>query len=202
VSASLTAELSIKLIPRLEGLGAHLALAGRLSARRLEAGGRVFELDDGVEYDLELTNTGGAVLLSGKLRAQAQAVCDRCLSAAVLELDAELQEYLVFCDSARDSDRAPDRAPDRARESEKAEPADSPELTLVSPSADTDLLPFIESALVFELPMTVLCTPACAGLCPRCGANRNVDACGCDDKPPDGGAFAVLEQLLEKADDA
>lgn len=34
--------------------------------------------------------------------------------------------------------------------------------------------------LVLALPMRVLCNESCAGLCPSCGANRNLaEACGC-----------------------
>ena len=35
-------------------------------------------------------------------------------------------------------------------------------------------------ALLLELPMAPRCREDCAGLCPRCGADRNLGPCGCD----------------------
>jgi uncharacterized protein len=32
---------------------------------------------------------------------------------------------------------------------------------------------------VLSLPAKVLCDFACKGLCPRCGANLNLEECGC-----------------------
>lgn len=34
--------------------------------------------------------------------------------------------------------------------------------------------------LIVNMPMKVLCKPDCKGVCPRCGANRNLQDCGCD----------------------
>ncbi|SKC87144.1 YceD family protein [Maledivibacter halophilus] len=38
----------------------------------------------------------------------------------------------------------------------------------------------IEEALAFSLPMKVLCSEECKGLCPNCGQNLNIDECNCD----------------------
>jgi uncharacterized protein len=38
--------------------------------------------------------------------------------------------------------------------------------------------PLIES-LSLMMPLKPLCTPACKGLCPACGANLNLKTCGC-----------------------
>ena len=42
-----------------------------------------------------------------------------------------------------------------------------------------------------NLPMTILCTPECKGLCPKCGANLNKTACNCPGVESD----AVWEKL-------
>ena len=42
---------------------------------------------------------------------------------------------------------------------------------------DTDLI--LTEQLVFAVPMKPLCAASCMGLCPQCGANLNLGACGC-----------------------
>lgn len=37
----------------------------------------------------------------------------------------------------------------------------------------------LRQALVLNLPFRSLCSPACRGLCPRCGANLNAGPCAC-----------------------
>jgi uncharacterized protein len=42
-----------------------------------------------------------------------------------------------------------------------------------------DLEPLARDAVLLELPLAPLCTDACRGLCPRCGADLNAGDCGC-----------------------
>jgi len=42
-----------------------------------------------------------------------------------------------------------------------------------------DLAEMIRQQIVLALPMQPLCREDCAGLCPVCGKNRNVDPCDC-----------------------
>jgi uncharacterized protein len=44
------------------------------------------------------------------------------------------------------------------------------------------------------LPVKPLCRDDCAGLCPRCGADRNETPCGCSETAPNS-PFAVLAAL-------
>lgn len=42
-----------------------------------------------------------------------------------------------------------------------------------------DLGPLVREALLLEVPMTRVCRPDCAGLCPGCGADLNQETCRC-----------------------
>lgn len=42
-----------------------------------------------------------------------------------------------------------------------------------------DLSPLVREAMILSLPTRPLCSEDCRGLCPRCGANRNLGACDC-----------------------
>ena len=43
----------------------------------------------------------------------------------------------------------------------------------------------VREQVLLNLPGRALCREECKGLCPRCGANRNVTECGCVEEQPD-----------------
>jgi uncharacterized protein len=43
----------------------------------------------------------------------------------------------------------------------------------------------LREQVLLSLPVRTLCKPDCKGLCPRCGQNRNSQACSCDEGPSD-----------------
>jgi len=43
-----------------------------------------------------------------------------------------------------------------------------------------DLTQLVEDSILLHLPMRHLCDVNCQGLCPVCGADRNVTQCSCD----------------------
>lgn len=47
---------------------------------------------------------------------------------------------------------------------------------------EIDLSPLIREAMILSLPTRPLCGEECRGLCPRCGVNRNLEACDCRDE--------------------
>ncbi|MBR2906935.1 MAG: DUF177 domain-containing protein [Clostridia bacterium] len=59
----------------------------------------------------------------------------------------------------------------------------------------------LREELVLELPMRVLCSPDCPGLCPKCGKPLKNGDCGCVQKETDP-RWDVLRQLLQKEDNA
>jgi uncharacterized protein len=42
-----------------------------------------------------------------------------------------------------------------------------------------DLSPLVRDLALLDAPLAPVCGPTCAGLCPVCGINRNVDVCTC-----------------------
>jgi uncharacterized protein len=71
--------------------------------------------------------------------------------------------------------------------------ADVPERAITAP--ETEIGYYLKDSLALEdvlreqvllsLPLRTLCKPDCKGLCPRCGENRNSQACSCDVGPSD-----------------
>jgi uncharacterized protein len=60
------------------------------------------------------------------------------------------------------------------------------DLDVYSYDGDTlDVAPIAEERVQMSIPMKPLCREDCQGLCPGCGADRNLGPCGCGDPKPD-----------------
>jgi uncharacterized protein len=57
-----------------------------------------------------------------------------------------------------------------------------------------DLGAYLREVVALALPVQPRCREECRGLCPRCGADRNLESCRCEAEPPHS-PFAVLAGL-------
>lgn len=57
-----------------------------------------------------------------------------------------------------------------------------------------DMAPAVREYVLLEIPDGPLCREACAGICPVCGADLNLSACGCDTSVRDE-RWAALDGL-------
>jgi uncharacterized protein len=172
-----------RLLPGLVELGSTRELTGVLPCERLDLGSRYFALNDGIPYELTLTNTGGGILLAGNARATGTAECARCLEDASFEVQGEVEGYFIL-----DPDRQDERLLDD-------------EFTAVGADGMVDLGIPIVAAVIYELPQLLLCREDCAGLCPVCGANLNERRCDCATKTPLDGPFAVLGRIIGESEE-
>jgi uncharacterized protein len=105
-----------------------------------------------VPADLTVTKASSGTVLDLSFRARLEGPCFRCLADASLELRIGASEY------------------------QAVKPGDDPDLR--SPYVTDDLLElsaWAHDALVLELPDKILHDPDCAGLCPVCGKDLNVE---------------------------
>lgn len=117
-------------------------------------------------------NEAGILRLEGTLTADMLCVCDRCgeefESLKEMELDATIVEE---------------------------NPEDDPSLFTLQGN-EIDLDEILSTCFILDMETKFLCREDCKGLCPQCGKNLNLGACGC--RKPRDPRFAVLEQLLDK----
>jgi uncharacterized protein len=139
-------------------------------ASRLEARATAEELQlppaewpVGIEASLGLDRTGDLVSVRGKVRSSARLECVRCLQTFELPLAVDLTVVA-------------DRAGGRVRLEEELEADD---YMLFHDGRQLDLREQARESLLLELPITPHCREDCRGLCPRCGADLNLGACGC-----------------------
>jgi uncharacterized protein len=109
---------------------------------------------------------GEEVELQGRLSATVEATCARCLKPVVLPLAAKLSERFVAAVSWRDEEQHELREED---------------LNLAVFSGEAiELDDLVREEILLAMPAQVLCREDCKGLCPTCGADRNLNSCDCE----------------------
>lgn len=112
------------------------------------------------------------VALSGRTAAE----CARCLDDVDLHVATEFTELYAFDERSMTDAQL-----------------------LVPANHQIDLAPLAREYLLLDMPITPLCRPDCAGLCPVCGVNRNREDCG--HEPSTGGShFSALKNFTDSED--
>jgi len=107
-----------------------------------------------VEVDVVLESVVGGVAVAGTVQAQWTGMCRRCLEPAAGSLALRVREH--FTEGGDGEETYPLR------------------------DGEVDLEPMVRDAVLLELPQAPLCRDGCLGLCPMCGADRNVELCACE----------------------
>jgi uncharacterized protein len=126
-----------------------------------------------VPADLTVTKASSGTVMDLSFRARLEGPCFRCLADSVLEVAIDAQEYHA-AKSGEDEDlRSPYVADDLL-----------------------DLSAWAHDALALELPDKILHDPDCAGLCPVCGKDLNVEPHTHEERHGDP-RWAALEALRD-----
>lgn len=109
--------------------------------------------------------------VSGLIEGDAEVECTRCLKPI---------EHKLAIDFAVSFVTPEDFAADKEREVSPEDLA-----TDVLDSERVDIKDVVREQILLELPEQVFCKPDCKGLCPQCGADRNLIDCKCDEREID-----------------
>lgn len=132
----------------------------------LVGGDRVYTVGGTGHLRARLQRVEDTVHVAGEASVALQAACVRCLEPAAVELVVPLELALV-----------PRTALPAAGEDGELETAD---LGVGSHDGHlVDLEACVRDELLLALPQRPLCRADCAGLCDRCGHNRNAGPCAC-----------------------
>jgi uncharacterized protein len=111
------------------------------------------------------------IRLRGNFAGKFEVPCARCVEPVEIPLEADFD--LIFRPADAD--------------------AEATERSITAP--ETEIGYYLKDSLLLEdvlreqvllsLPVRTLCKPDCKGLCQRCGANRNSQACECEEGPSD-----------------
>lgn len=108
-----------------------------------------------VEVQGSAVFTGEDFFLKGSIRAEYVATCCRCLKEAPSEMSISFTEEFA----KNEDENHPDRYLYRGESLELGQ--------------------MIGDLISLNTPMRHLCSEDCKGLCPSCGADRNLSECGC-----------------------
>ena len=140
-------------------------------------GSMVFPVTDKRPVDLSFTNIGkGKVRINGSMEITFAMNCDRCLKPVEQTMGFRFDRE-VF---------APDMTETMTDGEEDQEFMDGCQLNV------EDLL---NSEIVMNWPMKVLCKPDCKGICRQCGKDLNTGTCDCDTFVPDP-RMAVIKDIF------
>ena len=79
---------------------------------------------------------------------------------------------------------------------------DDAALEFVAEEGKIQLEAMATEQLYLSLPLKPVCSDTCRGLCPTCGANRNLDPCTCSDQPIDPRLAPLLRFRERKSEES
>lgn len=138
------------------------SFSGSFAPESLSAGPDEYVFAQPLAWNVVLTNTGGALLVSGIVTGTGTTACARCLDSLDVAISGEVEGYFLL----------------DAEEAEEEEAAEE-DFGVLGPDNTIDLVPLLEAAILVDLPLQPLCRENCAGICPDCGANLNESSCDC-----------------------
>jgi uncharacterized protein len=119
-----------------------------------------------VRIELHLESLTDGIVVKGTITTEWRGICRRCAVAATGELVSRVDELYQQVPSNPDAFELGDML---------------------------DLVPMVRELLVLDAPASPLCRLDCAGLCPTCGIDRNVDTCECGGDEADSRWAALRE---------
>jgi DUF177 domain-containing protein len=142
-----------------------LAFDRTLTLRQLEGPSRE-RIDDVVAHLVgSVVPSGKGAELSARIEATVLLQCGRCLEIFPWTVRADVDLDVVRKET--DGESSQDVAVEEA------------DTVLIAPQGHIGLEELATEQLYLNLPLKPICGLDCRGLCPRCGANRNVAPCGC-----------------------
>jgi DUF177 domain-containing protein len=119
------------------------------------------------------------IRVRGHISGALEAACDRCLQQIRIPVEQDFD--------------LPYRPMEEIALEEEVEVGED-ELKVGFFSGDgVNLEDVVREQVLLSVPMKMVCRPDCQGLCPVCGANRNVKQCGCSLQHEDS-PFAFLKK--------
>jgi len=134
--------------------------------------------EDGVHVTGRMSSAGtGRYYFSGHLEGTTSDSCRRCLTDVHTTVQDDV--HLLYAESGADE-------------------IDDPDVYLLDTRDHfLDLRPAIREQWLLAVPPLVVCREDCKGLCPTCGADLNLGACGC--APTNDPRWDALRSLDESA---
>lgn len=119
-----------------------------------------------VIFSCQMDKSPHQIVLDCEVEGEAELTCDRCNSEFIFELQNQFQVACFFEEKDTNDDQ----------------------INIKFLSTDQDKIDIREETkeyLMLSIPMKVLCSDECKGLCTSCGVNLNENSCTCQKDKPD-----------------
>lgn len=173
------AGLHIDVSQALPTVGEKKTVKGAARALIDEAYEVTFTQGDQVTWELEVRRIAGGVEITGRIRGVITLSCYRCLEDFEFPLSLRVREHALWLSE------------------EEFEEQDESGLDYMVTDGILDLEPVVRDSICLAFPVKRVCDESCRGLCVRCGANLNLESCGCDTAPMDS-RLKPLEELKKR----
>ena len=134
---------------------------------------RYLPVPESVAGELTISRASTGIVFELRFRGRLHGPCQRCLADAVVEREISVREYHATSPGAAEELRTPYVEDDRL-----------------------DLSAWARDSLALALPDQILCRRDCAGLCPACGKDLNVEPHTHEDAQGDP-RWSVMADLRE-----
>lgn len=139
----------------------------------------LYEVAEKEPVILTITHTGDKrMMVEGKAELVLLMPCDRCLEPVRVPFVLSIEEELDMNQSEEERVEALDEQP-----------------YISGYFLDVDRL--VQTELMVNLPMKVLCREDCKGICSQCGVNLNHASCSCDSRGKDP-RMAAIQDIYKK----
>lgn len=137
------------------------------------------EFREKVSIGVEVDKSAHQIYVKADIRTAGVFQCDRCLEEFRQPFDLRYKMCYVY--SETDGGKFPPE-----------------ELQVIGPdTVSIDITDDIRQLIALSIPLKLLCSESCAGLCPQCGVNKNRSSCVCVESETDP-RWQGLKDLLQK----
>lgn len=136
--------------------------------------GNEYQIREKSPVEMEFSNIGtGKVMIKGAIKLVLEIPCDRCLQMVSVPLEVSFEQEVL----------SPDVITEQSERDEQE----------FMKGYELDVEAFVNSEILVNMPVKVLCKPDCKGICKQCGHNLNEGDCGCDTFVPDPRMAAIKD---------
>ncbi|MBI4683923.1 MAG: DUF177 domain-containing protein [Nitrospirae bacterium] len=143
----------------------------------------VINLITPVQGSLSIRKVGPEVVIEGEIKAEAEIECSRCLKVYTAEINATVSVMYH---------------PVKELRAEQKYEVREDELDIGFYAGDEfDVLELVKEQIILNVPMKPLCSETCKGICPKCGADLNMNSCNCNLNEGDS-RLKILKEFLRR----
>ena len=156
-----------------------IVVSQTFTAGALDYHGTSFRQAAPLKVDAVAELVGSEIHIRGRVRTSLEACCDRCLGSVAIPVERDFDLFYRPVSTI-------------ARAEEVELPKDELDIGFFSGNG-IELADVVTEQVILSVPMKVICQSDCRGLCPVCGANLNLEKCGCL-PTPENSPFSFLKK--------